>query len=265
MATSCSVSKDPYGRSSISRADTCQTDLTLPVELERSKFLPPEIWTRFSQCEFVYTSRDLGEDAWGISVASNYTYADVLVHDTAIGFGVIGNLDMIGDFPITLEGWREFEDKKWQKYINSKGESEKRVVVYESRNNLDCWRETILSYNQGEQSALSIAYHCWQPGKESNPPIDIGGWIRYRDGKPVYDLDIDKDLIDPVFDTLQVKDIKPEVYAERMAIYNEKMKEDCEWRKKDLRKNRFRAFNDYEIKRLEECGYDTTKLKREEE
>ena len=60
--------------------------------------------------------------------------------------------------------------------------------------------------------------------------MSIGGWIRYWDGKPVYDLDIDKDLIDPVFATLEVKDIKPEVYAERMANHEEKVIKDCKWR-----------------------------------
>ncbi len=70
--------------------------------------------------------------------------------------------------------------------------------------------------------------------------MSIGGWIRYWNGKPVYDLDIDKDLIDPVFATLEVKDIKPEVYAERMAIHEEKVIKDCKWRLKDVKKNRTR-------------------------
>ena len=96
-------------------------------------------------------------------------------------------------------------------------------------------------------------------------PLDIGGWVRYWDGKPVYDLDIDKDLIDPIFATLEVKDIKPEVYAQRMAIHEEKVKQECKRRIKRVKKNSGRAFNAYSIERLEFCGYDTSKLKRREE
>ncbi len=71
-------------------------------------------------------------------------------------------------------------------------------------------------------------------------------------------------FIDPVFATLEVKDINPEVYAERMAIHEEKLIKDCKWRLKDVRKNPTQAFNAYAIERLEFCGYDTSKLKREE-
>jgi hypothetical protein len=265
MLESCTALDNPFQKSPITRTNVCQTDLTSQVELERSLFVPPKIWSSFQPCESVYTSRDLDEDAWGMSVALYYTYADVLVHDSALGFGVIGNLDIIGDLPTTLEGWKQREDKKWQKYMKKRGDSEKREVVYETRNGLECWRETTKSFLQGRQSALSVAYHCWEPGKTHYPPLSIGGWIRYWDGKPVYDLDIDKDLIDPVFATLEVKDIKPEVYAERMANHEEKVIKDCKWRLKDVKKNRNQAFNAYSIEKLESCGYDTSKLKREQE
>ncbi len=265
MLGSCSALDNPFHKSPITRTNVCQTDVTLQVELERSQFVPPKIWSSFQPCESVYTSRDLDEDAWGMSVALYYTYADVLVHDSALGFGVIGNLDIIGDLPTTLEGWKQREDTKWQKYMKKRGDSEKREVVYESRNGLECWRETTKSFLQGRQSALSVAYHCWEPRKIHYPPLDIGGWIRYWDGKPVYDLDIDKDLIDPVFATLEVKDINPEVYAERMAIHEEKVKEKCKRRIKRVKKNPGRVVSAHSIERLEFCGYDTSKLKREQE
>jgi hypothetical protein len=264
--SACGIVQNPFKGNDSWRKSACDIDVTAIVELDRASFDPPEIWSRLKPCGMVKVSRQFRRDSWGISATLHYTYADVLVYDAGMGFGVEGNLNWIGGKPSTLEGWRDFEDNKWQRYMEKRGDSEKREVEYASKNSLDCWREREITYEIDKNiSAISIAYKCWQPDKYQYPPLTIGGWIRYRDGKPVYDLDIDKDLIDPVFATLVVKDIKPEVYAERMAIYNEKMKEDCEWRKKDLRKNRFRAFNDYEIKRLEECGYDTTKLKREEE
>ncbi len=265
MLESCTVLDNTFHKSPITRTNVCHTDLTSQVELERSQFVPPKIWSSFQPCESVYTSRDLDEDAWGMSVASYYTYDDILVHDSALGFGVIGNLDIIGDLPTTLEGWKQREDTKWQKYMKKRGDSEKREVVYESRNGLECWRETTKSFLKGRQSALSVAYHCWEPRKTHYPPLSIGGWIRYWEGKPVYDLDIDKDLIDPVFATLEVKDIKPEIYAERMAIHEEKVKEECKRRIKRVKKNPGRAVSAHSIERLEFCGYDTSNLKQEQE
>ena len=66
--------------------------------------------------------------------------------------------------------------------------------------------------------------------KDRLSPRSIDIWIGYQDGQSVYDLDIDKDLIDPVFATLEIKDIKPEVYGERMAIHEEKVKQECKRR-----------------------------------
>jgi len=132
-----------------------------------------------------------------------------------MGFGVAGRLNWIGNTFDTIEEWRRREDDKWQRHLKNRGN--KRSVIYESRNGFDCWCIEKASFVQGKKHAISVGYDCWTPGKTHYPPLSIGGWIRYRDGKPVYDLDIDKDLIDPVFATLEVKDIKPEIYAERMA------------------------------------------------
>jgi hypothetical protein len=50
-----------------------------------------------------------------------------------------------------------------------------------------------------------------------------------------------------------------------MAIHEEKVKKDCKWRLKDVKNNRNQAFNAYSIEKLEFCGYDTSKLIREQE
>jgi len=241
LLMSCVAINNPFKASTGTRTDTCKTDFSLPIELERANFLPAEIWSRIKPCEMVKVGNYTKFDSWNISASLHYTYADVLVYDTAMGFGVNGNLNLIGSTPATMEGWKQREDKKWLKHLKYRGKSDKRNVIRETRNGLKCWRETTISFEQGKQSALSIAYDCWESDKTHYPPLSISGSIRYWDGKPVYDLDIDKDLIDPVFATLEVKDIKPEVYAERMAIHEEKME------------------------RLESCGYDTSKLKKKEE
>jgi len=265
LLVSCVAIDNPFKAETGSRTNACKTDFSLPIELERANFLPAEIWSRIKPCEMVKISKHIKLDSWSISASLNYTYTDVLVYDTAMGFGVEGNLNMIGDMPTTLEGWKQREDNKWEKFMKSRKGTRERKVSYALRNGLECWRVEGMSYYKGEQAALSISYDCWESGKTHYPPLSIGGSIRYWDGKPVYDLEIDKDLIDPVFATLEVKDIKPEVYAERMTIHEEKVKQECKRRLKDVRKNPNRVFNAHSIKRLEFCGYDTSKLKRKEE
>ncbi len=266
LLVSCGVVSNPFAASTGTRTNACAVDLSLPVELERARFTPPEIWSRIKPCEMVFVSQLYERDTWGISARLHYTYADVLVYDTAMGFGVEGNINLIGSAPPTIEGWNQREEKKWKQHIRNRGISGKRTIIYESRNGLDCWRTEKVSFDRDKKKdGFSVGYDCWEPGKAHYPPLGIGGWVGYRDGKPIYDLDIDKDLIDPVFATLEVKEIKPEVYAERMAIHEKKMVEDCKWRKKDLRKYPNQTHNAYSIERLEACGFNTSKLKRKEE
>ena len=265
MLASCAMTDSPFKKKTVTIDTSCNIDLSNYIETERARFIPPAIWSRLVPCEAMRVSRNTSTDEWGISAKLNYTYSDVLVYDTAMGFGVVGQLNWIGNTFNTLEEWKRREEDKWRRYMKNRGNSETRFVVFESRNGLDCWRIEMASFVEGKKHAISIGYDCWTPGKTHYPPLSIGGWIRYWDGKPVYDLDIDKDLIDPVFATLEVKDIKPEVYAERMAIHEEKVIKDCKWRLKDVKKNRNQAFNAYSIEKLESCGYDTSKLKREQE
>ena len=263
ILTSCVVMDSPFKKENVTSDTACNIDFSLSVELERARFDPPEIWSRLKPCEAIRVSRNTNTDKWGISAKLNYTYSNVLVYDTAMGFGVVGRLNWIGNTFNTLEEWKRREDDKWQRHLKNRGNADTRSVIYESRNGLDCWRIEMASFTQGKKHAISVGYDCWMPGKTHYPPLSIGGWIRYWDSKPVYDLDIDKDLIDPVFATLEVKDIKPEVYAERMAIHEEKVIKDCKWRLNDVKKNRNQAFNAYSIEKLESCRYDTSKLKQE--
>ena len=260
----CVALDNPFAAKTGTRGNACESDVSLAMAIERAKFVPPEIWSRLSPCELVNVSYHHNLDSWGISATLHYSYGDVLVYDAAMGMGVNGNLNLIGSAP-DMEGWKLREDKKWLKHIKYRGDFDKRKVMFEARIGLECWRTETILYEKGLQSSSSIAYDCWSSSKETFPPLTIGGWIGYRDGKPLYNLDIDKDLIDPVFATLEVKDISPEVYAERMAIHEKKVIKDCKWRLKDVKKNHNRAFNAYSIKKLESCGYDTSKLIREQE
>ena len=263
--TSCVNAANLFSKETIFEISACKIDFSIPVELERTRFIPPTIWSQLEPCGMVNISRDTNRDKWGISAALNYRYSDVIVYDASMGFAVVGNLHWIGSTPANLEAWKDREDRKWQEHIKNRGGSGKRTLTRESRNGLECWRTEKTSYEMDKQSALSIAYACWIQDKTHYPPMIIGGWIRYWDGKPVYDLDIDRDLIDPVFATLEIKDIRPEVYIERMDTYKKEIEEDCKWRLKDKRRNSTREFNAYEIKRLEDCGHDTSKLKRKQE
>ncbi len=265
LLVSCVMVNNPFKAKTGTRETACNVNASLPVELERAKFDPPIFWSQLKPCELVKISRQFSQDKWGVSAALNYSYGDVIVLDSAMGFSVRGNLNLIGSTPATMEGWKQREDKKWLKHLKYRGDFDQRKIFYENRNGLDCWRTETITYVLGSQWSSSIEYDCWSSTKETLPPLTIGGWIGYRSGKPLYDLDIDKDLIDPAFATLEVKDIKPEVYAERMAIHEEKVKQECKRRIKRVKKNPGRAISAHSIERLEFCGYDTSKLKLEEE
>ena len=265
LLASCVMIDSPFKKETVTIDTSCNINFSVPVETERARFNPPWIWSRLKPCEAIRVSRNTNTDEWGISAMLNYTYSDVLVYDTAMGFGVVGQLDWIGNTFNTLEEWKRSEDEKWLRYMKNRGNSETRSVVFESRNGLECWRIEMASFIEGKKHEISVGYDCWMLGKIHYPPLSIGGWIRYWDGKPVYDLDIDKDLIDPVFATMEVKDIKPEVYAERMAIHEEKVKQECKRRIKRVKKNPGQAVSAHSIERLEFCGYDTSKLIREQE
>jgi len=264
LVVACVALDNPFKAKTGTKGNACESDVSLAVELERAKFVPPGIWSQLEPCELVNVSHHYNLDSWGISATLHYTYGDVLVYDAAMGMGVSGNLNLVGSTP-TMEGWKLRENNKWLKHIKYRGNFDKRKVFKVNRNRLECWRTEIITHEKGSQLSLSIAYDCWSPTKELLPPLTIGGWIGYRDGKPVYDLDIDKDLIDPVFATLEVKEIKPGVYAERMAIHEEKVKQECKRRIKRVKKNPGRAVSAHSIERLEFCGYDTSKLLREQE
>jgi len=265
LLVSCVAVNNPFKAKTGTRVTACAVDASLPIELERVKFVPPKLWSQLKPCELVNISRQYSQDKWGVSAALNYSYGDVLVLDSAMGFSVRGNLDLIGSTPATLDAWKHREDNKWLKHIKYRSNIDKRKILYEYRKGLKCWRTETITYVMGSQWSSSIVYDCWSSTKETLPPLTIGGWIGYRDGKPLYDLDIDKDLIDPVFATLEVKDIKPEVYAERMAIHEEKVKQECKRRIKRVKKNPGRSVSAHSIERLEFCGYDTSNLKQEQE
>jgi len=265
LLVSCVMTNNPFIAKTGTRETACNVDASLPVELERVEFVPPIFWSQLEPCELVKISRQFSQDKWGVSAALNYSYGDVIVLDSAMGFSVRGNLNLIGSTPATMEGWKQREDKKWLKHLKYRGDFDQRKIFYENRNGLDCWRTATITYVLGSQWSSSIEYDCWSSTKETLPPLTIGGWIGYRSGKPLYDLDIDQDLIDPVFATLEVKDIKPEVYADRMAIHEEKVKQECKRRIKRVKKNPGRSVSAHSIERLEYCGYDTSKLLREQE
>ena len=261
--SACGVVQNPFEANDGWYRKACDVDMALPVELERARFTPPEIWLRLKPCEMVSVNRYERTDSWGISAALNYTYGDIAVYGHSMGMGVSGNLNMIGDYPKTLEGWREFEDKKWRKYMSARQARNDREVDFVRRNNLSCWREYLQSYDQNVSTGHSVTYFCWEDNNQHYPPLEIAASIAYQNGKPLYDLDIEKNLIAPVFATLEVKDITREEWDRRMAIFEDKIKEECKRWERRVRDRQ--AFSEFAIGRLEMCGIDTTRIKREGE
>ena len=110
LLVSCVAVNNPFKAKTGTRVTACTVDASLPIELERVKFVPPKLWSQLKPCELVNISRQYSQDKWGVSAALNYSYGDVLVLDSAMGFSVRGNLDLIGSTPATLDAWKQRED-----------------------------------------------------------------------------------------------------------------------------------------------------------
>ena len=102
---------------------------------------------------------------------------------------------------------------------------------------LDCWRIETQSFlekpgtrDDYEPSYFSIGYTCWQPGNDKYPQISMSAGVAYHQGKPVYDIDVDKVLLAPVLETLEIKELSAEAYAERVAAYEKRFRDNCKGR-----------------------------------
>ncbi|PCJ85536.1 MAG: hypothetical protein COA54_11030 [Thiotrichaceae bacterium] len=206
-----------------------------------------------------------------------FEYKDVVgISGGALGFYISGNLNALGwsyNRYTSPEAWMEWQNKQWEKQKKIKNANPKeRKINRVERNGMDCWRIETKSYlkksgtiDEYEQSNLGVYYQCWSEDRATYPPIDLGAGMTYRNGKPLYpDLDIDKDILSPVFETLKLKEIPPKKYEkivkENIDNYQKKCKESYLSYKKIIKKKKG-LVNDYRVNSLIQCGYDAAELK----
>ena len=200
-----------------------------------------KIWSQFSNCNALLIHKNKRRGDLTANVMELFEYKDVVgISGGALGFHISGNLNALGrsyNRYTSPEGWMQWQKKQWKKQGKSKNARPKeRKIDRVERNGMDCWRIETKSYleksgtiDEYEQSNLGVYYQCWSEDRAAYPPIDLGAGITYRDGRSLYPgLDIDKDILDPVFDSLKLKKLSDKQYEKHVNKNIAKRKKFCE-------------------------------------
>lgn len=196
-----------------------------------------------------------------IEAPYDFRYNGIVVHDRAAAFGIGSDIHLIGQEHLTPEAWLPKARKRWEK--GDHGGRVGRQVERVRYGYLDCWRVVSQSYDH-ETGVLAksyggVVYTCWPDGGEAYPPIELSAGMRYVDERPLYDVDIDRDLLLPVLKSLEIRELSPEAYAARKWAYLERQNEHCKGIARMIRVDG--EMNEYQRERLEECGYDLETLR----
>jgi hypothetical protein len=258
-------------RKNIELKTICDMDPGRPIELQRIIFTLPEFWGDFSPCHGVRVMHDIKRGGWSIDAMSTEIEGNVVISgNSALGFSVETGLHLIGGIYKNPQQWMSDRAKEWEKSAERKNVYPvERNVARIQRKGLDCWRiETKSFLDQNKQSNFGIGYTCWAPGNTRYPQISLATGMSYRDGKPVYpEISLDKDIMDPIFNTLEIKELSEEDYAQRVLDHEKRFRENCKRTIKvaqdDIRRGD--VFNEFMINNLQQCGYDTSLLRREDD
>jgi hypothetical protein len=262
-----------FAPSPVHHHNACDHDFAQRQDLERLSFTLPPFWARLQPCEAVQLWWDTRQDSLTLDARSETVEGGVLVLGRAAGLGISANLDDIGHPQRTPEEWLAWKQSSFAPWGGPQGKSgnriEREVTRIELREGeLDCWFSRVDSYGpkpgtRGQQETqvyLGMSYHCWVAGQPQYPPIGVGGGMAYFDERPLYDIDIDRDLLLPVLQSLEIRELSPDAYAARKQAYLERQGERC---KRIARRVRLDGdMNDYQREQLLECGYDLDTLKR---
>lgn len=263
----CVALDNPFAEKTIFSRDACGFNFNQTIELERVRFTPSDYWAGLSSCQLVRISRDTHRDGWRVTVMGVFGYLDVVGTIGVAHFGIGTDVHRIGQPVKGPEEWLAWKKAGWKK----RQETEryvKRDITRVRRRNLDCWRIASESYERrpgssanDKQIHFGVGYTCWENGNDRYHPIGFSAGVAYRDGKPLYDINIEQELLKPVLDSLVLKELSDEAYAKRLADHKKWVEDDCRWHVKNAYKVGLSDVSEYGRKRLRECGYDPETLK----
>lgn len=265
---SCTTIENPFKEKTVTITSLCNVDLTNTIELERMSFKLPALWGNIKPCQSGKVIDDLARDHKIISARAlkfeNNTYYNLGSMDVRVK----GDLNLIGKKLESLDEWMTRQKLIWKKsHRNDYPEKRniQKIILY----GLDCWKiNKSLFYHNNIRSQLigkNTEYICWDPEAKDYPPISISSGISYNMDKPVFNYDINKDLILPVFKSLRLKKLSHANFTKRLNEYKNKSDDKCTRIKKRFEKyrleNKYQNFSEKNIDMLKGCGYDTTSIR----
>lgn len=266
----CSIG-NPFKEKTVFSRPACEVDLTRPVELQRLTFRVPRFWAKTLPCHGGRVMWDTYRDDWSIGARLVYREGQVVVVSSAAGLLVGSDIHTLGRPIPTPEEWLAHKREQWAKSATAKGDLPRRDVTRVRHGQFDCWRIGGAAFlpvpgdpQRVQQSGAGLGYTCWVVGDERYPPFDVGMGLGYWDGKPLYDIDIDKDVLLPILDTLEVRELSEEAYAKRIADYQRRQEDYCRTHVKYAARIGTANIDAATRQHLRDCGYHPDTLKRVE-
>lgn len=265
---SCNAINNPFKEKTVSLTSFCNSDLKNTVELERMSFKLPALWGNIKPCQSGKVIDDLVRDRKIISARAlkfeNNTYYSL----GSMDIRVKGDLNLIGKKLESPDEWMARQKLIWKK-SHRNDYPDKRNFQKIILHGLDCWKiNKSLFYHNNIKSRLigkNIEYVCWDPDAKDYPPISISAGISYKMDKPVFNFNINKDLILPVFKSLRLKKLSHANFTKRLNEFKNKSDDRCTRIKKRYKKyrleNKYQNFSENSIDILKGCGYDTTSIR----
>jgi len=260
LLAGCGVVSNPFRADTVALDNACDVDLTRPFELERISFHIPAFWSLLRPCEQVWIIHDNYRDKFSVEPQFFERHGSIVTQSKAAGFGISSSIHLIGKSRLTPETWLSNARERWVQSDN--GHRVERQVDRVRIGNLDCWRVASKRYHNDvgieDLSYSGVSYTCWPDGDNDYPPISLSAGMRYVDERPLYDVDIDSELLLPVLKSLEIRELSPDAYAARKQAYLERQSERCKGIARMIRVDG--EMNEYQRERLEECGYDLETL-----
>ena len=265
------------GRETVKSLTACEVDGDATIEMERVSFKISPFWKSLSPCGAVMMFHDVGLGNWEMIAMGAYLYNDVVATTYSIGMEVNTDMNYLGvRRAMTPEEWHQNALKKVKQEKQDKAIESDFFHNYEkvTRNGMSCWREEEGKWLipspgavQSKRKTLRhLGYTCWPESQRSYPPITITTGHPFRQGKPVYpDIDLEKDILDPVFASLKVKELTEEQYNQRVQKNKEAKRKRCE-ESYDSYLDRLASkpgiVTDASMNNMLDCGYNGAKQRR---
>lgn len=271
----CTALNNPFKTETVTITSFCKMDLTKNIELERMSFELPKLVSRIKLCQTGKVMHDITRDHKDFFIQAVYFKNNIYSNLGSMDLRVRGNLNSIGNKLETPEEWLARRKVMWKKAYRDDYPRRRKVKRVKLKG-LDCWKIYKTYYFQKYYNGVKldvkpvlqgrdIKYVCWDPSAKRYPPFTVSAGMGYKNNKPAFSYDLNKDILLPVFDSLKLKKLGNEDMKKRLEVYREKQEANCKSIyisvKRSKRKNEYQYVSDVLLKKMDGCGYETKKLR----